>query len=136
MPSFSETSLQELHGCCFDLQSVLREAIKYQDFTVLCGYRGKEAQDEAFRTGNSNVQWPNGRHNSLPSNAVDIAPYPVDWKDVPRFALLAGRIMQIADQMGITLRWGGDWDRDTSTVDQNLKDWGHFEVFEPPGVAA
>lgn len=128
MLRFGTQSLQRLGTCDTRLQAIMHKAILYQDFAVLCGHRSQEEQDQAFAEGNSKLQWPDGKHNASPSQAIDVAPYPIDWSDAPRFGLLAGRIFQIADEMGVPLRWGGDWDRDTSTVDQTFDDWGHFEI--------
>ena len=32
--------------------------------------------------------------------------------------------------MGIDLRWGGDWDRDTEVRDNTFDDLVHFEIVE------
>ena len=65
---------------------------------------------------------------------VDIAPYPIDWEDTKRFALLAGIVIGIDSQLKqnklITydIRWGGDWDGDNDLNDQKFNDLGHFEL--------
>ena len=128
MPRFSGRSIRLLETCDDRLCYVMKEAIRYQDFMVVCGFRGQEAQDEAFLKGRSDKEWPEGKHNVSPSLAVDIAPWPVDWLDTHRFALLAGRILQIGDINDIEIRWGSDWDGDSTTLDHQLKDWGHFEL--------
>lgn len=128
MPHFSKRSAAQLATCHPDLQWVLEEAIRHIDFTVLEGHRDKDAQNAAVADGKSKVRWPNGKHNSKPSLAVDIAPYPIDWKNWRRFDYLAGYIMGIASQMGITLRWGGDWDSDHDFADQTFHDLPHFEL--------
>lgn len=128
MARFSRASERALGTCHESIQGVLREAIKEFDFTVLCGHRGKEEQEKAFAEGTSKVRWPKGKHNCSPSLAVDIAPYPIDWKDHERFTYLAGRVMGIAQVLGVKLRWGGDWDRDTEVQDEGFRDIGHFEL--------
>ena len=89
---------------------------------MLCGHRGKIAQNEAFDAipQRSTKKWPDGKHNKKPSLAVDVAPYPIDWKDIARFYGLAGLFMKIALSNGIDIIWGGCWDK--------LKDYGHFEL--------
>lgn len=119
MPSFSKQSLDRLATCHFDLQRVLFEAIKYIDFTVICGFRDKAEQDAAYKAGNSKLRWPMSRHNSTPSEAVDVCPYPIDWRDTERFAYLAGVIMTVAGQLGVELTWGGTW---------TFRDRPHFEL--------
>lgn len=113
------------------LQLVLNAAIKYMDFSILEGHRGKAEQDEAYRTGKSKVRFPNGKHNQVPSHAVDIAPYPLDWSDTERFVYFAGFIMGVAASHDVRLRWGGDWDRDTEVEDETFRDLGHFELVNP-----
>lgn len=124
------TQFNTLHP---DLQRVLTEAIKYFDFSILEGFRDEEAQNRAYAKGLSKVRWPLGKHNSNPSHAVDIAPYPIDWSDerkaTERFVLLAGVILCLAAQMNITIRWGGDWNRNNDTRDEKgFRDYPHFEL--------
>lgn len=124
MPKFSQSSEKQLDTCVWQLQYILKEAIKCTDFTVIEGHRGKEAQNKAFADGNSKLQWPDGKHNELPSRAVDIAPYPIDWGTTlhkkARFYYLAGVIFRVFYELqaeglitsDCMLRWGGDWDGD------------------------
>lgn len=139
MPKFSERSAERLATCDQRLQDILNEAIKYVDFTVLCGHRNEADQLEAVMDGKSKVMWPNSKHNKLPSKAVDIAPWfpdvKIDWKDIPAFARLAGYIQHIADSRGVKIRWGGDWDGDwrTSTHDPDERgflDGPHIELVD------
>ena len=80
--------------------------------------------------GNSKVKFPNGKHNKSPSVAVDVAPYPIDWKDRDRFHYFGGYVLGIAAMMGLRIRWGGDWDMDTQTKDNKFDDLVHFEIKE------
>lgn len=130
MPTLSKLSEQRLATCDPRLQALLREAIKHVDFTVICGYRNQDDQNDAFRTGRSKVRYPDSKHNTLPSSAVDIAPYPVDWKDTARFARLAGYLERIAHEQGIRIRWGGDFDQDGATADERFIDMPHIEIVE------
>ena len=133
MPAFGNESLIKLGTCHPDLQRVMHETIKHFDFQIIEGHRGEEAQNTAFKTGKSKLQYPHGNHNATPSNAVDIAPYPVDWSDNPkaieRFVYLAGHVMCCAQNLGIKLRWGGDWTRDQDTRNEkSFRDYPHFEI--------
>lgn len=130
MPIYSKKSSDELSSCDPRLQLVLNEVIKHFDNTITCGHRGQEAQDEAFRTGASTKEWPDSNHNTMPSKGVDAPPYPIDWQDTSRFYYFAGFVMATAANMGIKLRWGGDWDRDTDIKDQTFFDLVHFEVVD------
>lgn len=128
MPKFGRRSRERLATCDKDLQMVFNEVIKYVDCSVLCGTRGKEEQNKAFEEGRSKVKYPNGRHNASPSYAVDVTPYPIDWEDRERQTLFAGFVLGIANQMGITLRWGGDWNMNFNVKDNGFDDMPHFEL--------
>ena len=128
MPRFGTKSRGRLSSCHPDLQKVFNQVIKEIDCSILCGQRGEKEQNKAFDEGRSKVRFPDGRHNANPSNAVDVAPYPLDWEDRERFHLFAGYVLGIADSMGIKLRWGGDWDRDWTVKDNKFDDLPHFEI--------
>jgi len=130
MPVFSLRSYQQLDTCDLRLQKVLLEVIKHYDFTVIEGYRSREAQEVAFAAGKSQVHWDKSTHCTYPSQAVDVAPYPINWSDLTRFHFLGGFIMGIACRMGVKLRWGGDWDGDLNIKEHSLHDPGHFELRE------
>ena len=129
MPELSQKSLNKLNQCHPDIQRVMLEVIKTDDFTIIEGYRTKEDQDVRFYKGTSRVKWPNSKHNVFPSKAIDIWPWPVPRtkdgsldSDSPAWAHLAGVVLEKAEQLGIKLVWGGSW---TSIVDKphwELKD--------------
>jgi len=75
MPQFSQASLNKLGSCHPDLIILFTYVVIDDDCTIICGYRGKGAQELAFMTNKSQVHWPNSRHNKKPSLAVDVAPY-------------------------------------------------------------
>ena len=131
MPEFGETSKARLRTCHADIQAVMEKAIEQgPDFTILCGHRNEEDQNRAVAEGKSKAPWPQSRHNTSPSVAVDIAPWPIEWDDWNRFRVLAGYILGIADAMGIKLRWGGDWSMNYDEGDERFRDLPHFELAE------
>ena len=130
MPSFGETSKKRLTTCDPRLQEVLQEVVKEFDCSVLEGHRSADRQQELFEQGKSKVQYPNSKHNSYPSAAVDVVPYPVDWDDLERMAYFAGYVKGVAAAKGIKLRWGGDWDSDGYIKDHSFLDYPHFEILE------
>lgn len=79
MAKFSSTSQEKLLTCHPDLQKVFKEVIKTFDCTILVGHRDQQAQDKAFAEGKSKKSWPDSKHNTTPSRAVDVAPFPIDW---------------------------------------------------------
>lgn len=128
MPKFSKSSLSKLETCHDDLQKVFKEVIKHVDCTIIEGHRGEERQNKLCDEGKSKVRFPNGRHNASPSCAVDVMAYPIDWDDRERNTLFAGYVIGLARGMGVTLRWGGDWDSDFNLKENFFDDHPHFEL--------
>lgn len=132
MPAFGPTSNDRLSTAHADLQRLFRRVVEFADCTVLCGYRSKAEQDRAVLEGKSKTRYPNSRHNVSPSLAVDVAPCNskgvVDWTDIRRFYMFGGIVLATAREMGIRVRWGGDWDGDLDVKDQNFNDLPHFEL--------
>ena len=130
MPKFGKRSLSKLSTCDKKLQEVFNEVIKTVDCSVLEGHRHQTRQDALYKEGKTKVKFPHGRHNSLPSRAVDVCPYPIDWSDRERFHLFSGFVLGIAKSMGINLRWGGDWNQNWEVDDNKFDDFPHFELRE------
>lgn len=134
MPKFSQESFSKLSTCHIDLRTIFFEVIKYFDCTILEGYRDEADQEADFKAGKTQLHWPNGRHNSRPSLAVDVAPYPVEFNHPNRFYWFAGYVMATAEQLKqqgkIThsLRYGGDWNSNKEIDDQTFDDLVHFEL--------
>ncbi len=128
MPKFGRTSKKNLEECDPRLQKLFNEVVKEFDCSVLEGHRTEAEQNKLFHAGKSKVQWPNSKHNASPSRGIDVAPYPIDWSDRERFTYFAGYVKGIANQMGIQIRWGGDWDGDWQVRDNSFDDLPHFEL--------
>tara|TARA_B100001029_G_scaffold628_2_gene458 strand:- start:20028 stop:20420 length:393 start_codon:yes stop_codon:yes gene_type:complete len=128
MARFGSKSKKNLATCDEKLQKIFNEVIKHVDCSVLEGHRSKERQNKLYEEGKTKVKYPMGRHNSSPSRAVDVTPYPIDWEDRERQTLFAGFVLGIARSMGIKLRWGGDWDQDFEVKDNRFDDFPHFEI--------
>jgi peptidoglycan L-alanyl-D-glutamate endopeptidase CwlK len=85
------------------------------DISVACGHRNKADQDREFAEGDSKLEWPKSKHNSLPSRAVDVWLYPVSWDDLRPWRALRAHALVVAARLGIKIRvisW----------------DWPHFEL--------
>lgn len=137
MPKFGNKSEERLATCHPDIQKVMNEAIKHHDFTILYGERSKEEQLFLYKKGRKFVsgKWvvvdksqvvtncdgvvKVSRHNHSPSLAIDIAPYPIDWKDIKRFVALSNVVKRAAETVGVKIEWGGDW---------KFKDFPHYEI--------
>lgn len=120
MPNFGQQSLDKLGTVDKKLQDICNEVVKTYDITILVGHRDQADQDIAVTEGKSKTPWPTSKHNSLPSQAVDVAPYPIDWNDISRFTELNARMQAAAGNLGYKIRWGGSF--------TTLKDYDHFEL--------
>ncbi len=128
MFKYGKTSKARLATCHPEIQRLCNSLIKDYDVTILCGHRGKEAQNKAFNEGRSTITYPNGKHNAQPSLAVDMGLYPINWEDSGRWYMFVGIVKERARQLGIEIRCGGDWDGDCKTDDQKFHDLPHFEI--------
>ena len=132
--AYSKISKVRLNECHRDIQVVFTEVLKTFDHSIICGTRGEQEQTVAFESGFSKVEYPNSMHNSYPSMAVDVLPYPIDWKDEKRMIYFAGFVMATAirlkeeKKISHNLRWGGDWDRDLELKDNKFQDYPHYEL--------
>lgn len=112
-----------------------RVLVEVADISLTCGHRPQAEQNEAYysKPQRSKLRWPDGKHNKLPSTAVDFRPYPSPDRPEKLWASLAyvaGRIIQMAAEDGVVIRWGGDWDRDGDLTDQDFDDLFHLELVE------
>jgi peptidoglycan L-alanyl-D-glutamate endopeptidase CwlK len=130
MPFFSKASQEKLKTCHPDLIRLFERIILYFDCTVICGYRNKEDQEKAFLSGHSKVKFPYSEHNKTPSMAVDVIPFPVDWNDTKQMYYFAGYVKATANEMGIKLRVGADWNGNMQIKDENFADLPHFELVD------
>lgn len=132
MYNFSPKSKERLYTCTPELVYVMEETIKVSpvDFAITCGFRNEVDQMIAFQEGKSTKQWPDSKHNSNPSIAVDFVPI-VDGKarwDYPHlFFLIAGIAIGFSMAKGFTLRWGGAW-KGTLNQKGEFQDLPHLEV--------
>ena len=133
MAKFGRTSTRRLDTCDIRLQRIFTVVVKHFDCSVLCGHRNKADQNKAFDEGRSKLRYPDGKHNTYPSKAVDVAPYysgeGIPWDDKERFILFAGFVLGVATQMGINIRWGGDWKSDKK-MNNKFFDGPHFEIVD------
>jgi len=104
--------------------------VKYFDVTVIEGVRSQDRQNELVAQGKSKTKF--GKH--VEGKAVDIAPYPIDWQSRDDFHYLGGFVLGVASEMGIDIRWGGDWSDSSlsenarTTKDNSFDDLVHFEI--------
>ena len=122
MPSYGKSSTRHLSTCDYRLQDLFNEVIRHVDCSILCGFRCEAEQHAAYDDGKSEVDWPHSKHNTNPSKAVDVIPYPVDWDDIERLICFGKLVKEIAKQKKIKIKWGGDF--------KSFFDAPHFEVID------
>lgn len=147
MAGYGKTSLSRLNTCHKDLQEVMRLVISILPYTcpdsglvitdcgIIEGHRGQLLQDTYFEQQKSQVKFPNGKHNTIPSMAVDTLPMSRGkymWSDKDLQEAYAKLVMGVAEKVGVKLRWGADWDGDGIRVDKDndekFFDGPHFEL--------
>jgi peptidoglycan L-alanyl-D-glutamate endopeptidase CwlK len=153
MPLFSDRSRAELDTCHPNLRMIALEAIQTYDFSVIHGHRTETQQNKLFPKY-TKVKWPNSKHNSQPSMAIDVVPYVkgiggltgspkqisdlvLEW-NVSRakveqelwwsYGRLHQLFIHIAQAHCIAIRGGADWDQDGRLLDERFIDAGHFEL--------
>ena len=137
--SLSQRSLNNLKGVHPDLVAVVHRAIEIteQDFIVIEGVRTQERQDELWAQGRTKpgpiVTWTkdassHGIGKDGYGHAVDICPFPVDWNDISKFDAIYVAMMAAAQELGVRLRYGGDWDMDGKLRERGETDSPHFEL--------
>jgi len=124
MPKFGKKSQERLRGVNSELVNVLFELVKIMDVTIIEGVRSQERQDRLVAEGKSKTKF--SKH--ITGRAVDLAPYPIDWEDRDRFHYMGGMLRGIAHQMGVKVIWGGDWNGNGETKDNNFDDLVHIEL--------
>lgn len=148
MPRFGATSKRSLNSCHPLLQQLFREVVKTVDCTVLEGHRDKARQNRLYtmEPPRTKVQWPDSRHNTTPAEAIDAAPFwpalpHVRWPDTclaaeyPRvlgqWYFFIGYVIRTAQDMGIKIRTGADWNKNHLMTDNTFDDLAHFELVRP-----
>lgn len=121
---------EKLATCDSRLVAIFDRVKEMMPCLIIEGHRGEARQDMLWRDGKSKLRFPNSKHNSVPSLAVDAAPQPLDWADREQFIYFAGHVMAIAREMGVKLRWGGDWNGNGIVKDEKFQDLVHFEIVE------
>ena len=131
--SWSKRSKAQYDTLHPDLQWLLDTVLEeVADISSIEGHRNEERQNSLYPRF-TKLKFPHGKHNKLPSVAVDFQPYPVPERREKLWAALAyiaGRAIEIGKRRGLVVRWGGDWDQDGDLTDQNFDDLYHLELKE------
>lgn len=140
MNKFGVRSDAELLGADPLLRRIAYKVLKIKDHSVLKSHRPEHEQNEAFESGNSKLQWPDGKHNAWLSKALDVQTYPrpptvfAGYEDDSELRAeqyyLLGLYVGIAAELGIKLRSGADWDSDGEVSDNGWDDLFHVELVD------
>lgn len=141
--AFSLHSQAQLAKAHPSLIKICYQLIKLHDFKVNETYRDAKAQEAAFKIGATKLHFPHGKHNQLPSIAMDLFPFvgglfigfpdKADSKEIylqkcAQWAYFGGLALGTAASLGIPIRWGHDWNTDNNLFDQSFVDAPHFEL--------
>lgn len=145
---FGKTSLARLETVDERLRAICHLALCKSpiDFMVLEGRRTMQRQHELYGQGRTAAQlkavgvnpalakpsmqkvtWTL-KSNHFTGRAVDLVPWPVDWNDASKFDRIAQSMFAAAEELGIDLRWGADWDQDGKPRERGETDSPHFEL--------
>jgi peptidoglycan L-alanyl-D-glutamate endopeptidase CwlK len=136
--SLGPKSLAKLDGVHPDLVRVVKRAIAItrQDFVVLEGIRTPARQAELYAQGRTKpgpkVTWTMTSNHFRKADgyghAVDLCPFPVDWNTPSKFDAIADAMEAAADELGVAIRWGANWDGDGKRREAKETDSPHFEL--------
>lgn len=147
----STLSLSRLKDVNQNLVKVVQRAIEItaQDFLVVEGVRTREQCMVNWGKGRTQAQcsakgiptkyaqpklakvtWLSNPFSSkhVTGHAVDLVPYPVDWNDLNKFDQIAKAMFAAAKELGVSIRWGADWDNDGNYREKGEYDSPHFEI--------
>lgn len=130
-----------LKGVKDPLVQILRLAASRVQFDVLVveGVRSKETQNAYLAAGKTKTS----KSQHLTGDAVDVVPCKVGqrgnaiplWNDRELMLVLRTEMFRAADELGILLRWGGDWNMNGEWRDEKFVDWVHWELPAPHNQA-
>ena len=129
--SLTPRDRKRLEGVNADLVRVVEMAAGMVPIMVIEGLRTRERQAELYALGRTKpgnpVTWTLASKH-CDGLAVDIGPVPLDWDDRKGFLAIAGAMFVSAQRVGVSLRWGGDWDGDGIYGERGESDLPHFEL--------
>lgn len=134
--TLSDRDRQRLVGVDARLVSVVSLARESFSFFVIEGLRTEARQRELVAAKKSMTM----QSKHLRGWAVDLAPWndkdqdrtidagEVDWNDIPSFRAMATTLRIAADQLGVSIRWGGTF---RTATGRPWFDGPHFELYGP-----
>jgi peptidoglycan L-alanyl-D-glutamate endopeptidase CwlK len=113
-----------------ELKFVIDDVARHFDIALIEGYRGPERQAELVEGNLSRKDFPKSKHNIMPSQAVDLLPYPINRENHLQIAYLAGHMRMAGKCAGVKIVWGGDTKQQmlVSGRFKNISYVHHFEL--------
>ena len=122
MAGYGKTSQRRLDSCHEEFKTVMPLVIDQLPYTcpdtglvivdcgIICGHRGEDEQEEAYRSGHSNAKWGESKHNFEPSQACDSLPMANGryiWNDKALHKAYSKLVLDTAWGCGFWWVWGG-----------------------------
>jgi peptidoglycan L-alanyl-D-glutamate endopeptidase CwlK len=146
--SFGSTSRSRLDTVHAKLRKVCERALELTtvDFMVLEGVRTPERQRQLYGQGRTTAECTKAgisvlyakphlqkvtwtlKSNHFAGRAVDLVPWPIDWNTPAKFNAISRAMFAAAKELGVSLRWGADWDEDGISRERGESDSPHFEL--------
>ena len=128
---------QRLVGVDKRLQSVVHRAFQILQggICVVEGLRTKARQMQLYAQGRTTagkvVTWTlDSKH--IDGLAVDLAPLnkdgSIDWNDLVKFDRISKAMFKAAEELGIKIRWGADWNQNGVPREKGESDSPHYEL--------
>jgi peptidoglycan L-alanyl-D-glutamate endopeptidase CwlK len=141
MPELEALSNERLKGVNPKLVDVVKQAATASPFPIRVteGLRSAARQNQLYAQGRTKpgkiVTWTRNSKHMMQSDgtghAVDLAPLidgAIPWSDKTRFRLISDLMQAAAEDVGITVRWGADWNRNGVPWQRGEYDGPHFEI--------
>jgi peptidoglycan LD-endopeptidase CwlK len=154
MGKLSERSTTNLALCNKVLVNCVHKVLPSCNVGVTFGHRNETEQHKLFVAGKSQLDWPDSKHNTMLSEAVDLVIYHPKYGylygDAAHLATIAnakGELVETvriwfymqyarldtlmnvyAAEQGATLRWGGKWSNPDDLIGNSLIDVFHWEI--------
>lgn len=153
--AYSSSSRTKLSQARIELQAIFQRLLPYVDHGIIETFRSDERQLQLYNDGLSYIS-KGGKHNTDPSEAVDFYIYYPHFKTYltldqsvidkvcnytdctpeearewirGQYYICYALLSLFARDEGITIRWGGKWNRH-GIIDQEFDDFFHIELVE------
>lgn len=141
MPELEALSTERLKGVNPKLVETVKQAAKASPFPIRIteGLRSSARQNQLYAQGRTKpgkiVTWTRNSKHMIQADgtghAVDLVPLidgAIPWSDKARFRVIRDLMMAAAEDVGVNVRWGADWNRDGVPWQRGEYDGPHFEL--------